>query len=869
MLRGLGVLLLALGAMASMCWGDELGKPEVVRLTQTDYLYHGGVETVDVAISADGRRYAAINKERMLTVWDARTGKQQMQIRLPWKGIKVFFEGEGSEIVVAGWRGLFGYDLNAGKEITRWKDVELGEKVSSITKVPDGRSLLVTSGGQRGGNEFDQLFAALFGDELAAGPEVDTQHTSGTTAVWDLERGVEMGRVPRTFRSTWLSADRKTLVGQPAIEVDDIEDEDNVRGAVLEIWDVEKGLLVKRMDLVGPAKKGCDVVLSPDGDTVYLFERTLNSRKIFVFDRPSEECLFTIKTKSAMVRLACFPDGKRAFVHFLGIADAQIVSLEEGGDSVSFPLYSVESQLPVAVSGDGSRMLLGEVGACVRVIETVQGAPVWPGLYVAEQPRPRFTPDGKNMLMLVVKDGAFQFGSFSADTGNAQTVPLYRDNFIPQIFGDGGVVYLGKPGRRAKWRALDMANGDWETAEPPKELGLPPVVKKIVVEGSGSEQVMVQIQDARSEEVLYQHPEPCSVSHTWKLSPDGAVLVQTIPDYDPNTGEDAEGARRLYRIGEPTKFIGELKRNLPMKFAADGSVFMQRSDDTLFFVDPRSGDDLYSLPRVVDASLIPAELVERDKYIGYCDRGRVLMSVHRQVRPAVEGKKKVVTVPPQQFLRFRDALSGVLLANYRLPDQAIGTIAGNPAWPSGVIIYKNGEAEQWRLPRRSVEPVAKMDVETVWKWLQVGEPDQVREALLYLSQDEGVALSLSAREVAALRANLMRQRAAIEKLLPQFDSDRFSDRTEAARQILDMSIPRKAEILRAMGKQPSLSLEQRSNLERVLQVMDREPAALAEQSLGRLQWVLRRIGSPEAIEQLATWESAIDGIFSDLPARGE
>src|SRR5262245_14058514 len=138
-----GFLLLA--SLATPLRADEPLPPGAkVRLGTTRFRHGGTVRAV--AFSADGKRIASAGTDRMVRIWETRTGRALVVIEgMPVVGETLAFSPDGKQLAVASYsRGAHVWDPEPGKLL--WRAEQSGGS-TQVAWSPDGKLLACAGSG--------------------------------------------------------------------------------------------------------------------------------------------------------------------------------------------------------------------------------------------------------------------------------------------------------------------------------------------------------------------------------------------------------------------------------------------------------------------------------------------------------------------------------------------------------------------------------------------------------------------------------------------------------------------------------------------------------------------------------------------------
>jgi len=286
--------------------------------------YHRTVTSV--AFSPEGRRIASASYNRIVTLWDVKTGTEITALQR--QGTRVVFSPDGKRIAVSGREKSFKiYDVKTGAEVMTFS----GHKglVEAVAFSQDGK--LIASGGRE--DKTIKVWNAISGEEIIslAMPESsvmsivfspDNKHIvsgnwEGTLDLWDLSSDAEpmiIGRDGPPIASVAFSPDGKRFIS-------------GGYDRTVRIWDAANGSEI--MTLHGHGDLVTSVTFMPDGKRIISGGR---EGTIKLWDSTTGTELLSIGVQRGVYSVALSLNGKTIAA---GTDDGSILLLEsaepEGG----------------------------------------------------------------------------------------------------------------------------------------------------------------------------------------------------------------------------------------------------------------------------------------------------------------------------------------------------------------------------------------------------------------------------------------------------------------------------------------------------------------------------------------------------------
>jgi WD40 repeat protein/Flp pilus assembly protein TadD/predicted Ser/Thr protein kinase len=559
----------------------------------------------DAVFSPDGTRIAALSREGVVRVLDARSGQQTLTLKGPAKLYDPAFSPDGTRIAALDSGGVVRvFDARDGQETLALK---APRKLNSLAFSPDGTRIAASDRG----NEV-RVYDARTGEEVLAlrwgrakfygvlfspdGARIAAEGDDGAVHVFDARGGQETLaiKVAGQFYGGVFCADwtRVALVD---------------RGGVVRVFDTRSGQETLALKLPG---KYAYAAFSPDGARIAAADR---GGVVRVFDaRNGQEALALREPAGDDARLVFSPDGTRIAVvpnyegssGFVRLYDArtgqQALTLNIPGRSVG-----------TVFSPDGTRLAVRSSEGVWKVFDARGGPEALSLKGAAKTFVPAFSPDGTR-ITAQGSDGLVRV--HDARTGQeivalkgvvASSLSEYR----PVVFCPDGtrIAAVGKDG---VVRVFDARSGQEALALKGKaKLSLPafsPDGTRIVVQDGGDPRGavlsagpvvndgQVRVYDARSgeEQVVLKGAAAAFFAECGPVfSPDGGRIV----------AQGKDGSARVFDARNGEEVFTLKGASLALTFSPDGTRIAQVGPITrgefgwVRVHDARSGEEMFAL----------------------------------------------------------------------------------------------------------------------------------------------------------------------------------------------------------------------------------------------------------------------------------
>jgi WD40 repeat protein len=854
------------GQTAAACATDLHGDPlPAGALARAGTIrWRQGTVVAFAAFLPDGKNVLSVSDDRVITVWEFPSGKEQRHLdpphalpgtavlRLRGRNSTAAAISQDGKTLACNFNGenlVFLYDIATGKNVS---SVQIGNNVrgpSLITAIdfsPDGKHLAV----------------------LISNGTVQLQDWAKNQEIRQF--GTEPGRLPVALNSNGVLtyAPNGKLLASSFVDL-----EDNVLKSSIKLWDPATGKEVHSLPLARAGRLFNSAVFSPDS-SMLAFVDTDGATKLV--DTAAGRVVKTMQSgKMLLARqgsgssLVFAPDGKSLFQRDVNSEILREWNVATGAEVRQLTAGPTERRAINTVVGDnfvlnmapnGKTLIIAGYDQMIHFIDVPSGKDLHPTAvdgHLASVDFVQFSPDGQHLWTHQAGDPAISewdaangkgLGSMKATMGVGKPTVSANSRFVATL----------NPGQ-AGTRVLDTVTGEFLCSIPPKQGGerrdmaVSPDGKVLALRSRVGQNI--ELYDTRTGKLQHTFAivtgDPARgaiidapiliAAPTMLFAPDSRTLL-AYSEPDKLACWDVATGKKLKTVALPERLRGGLS---PITFSPDGRclVFDLR-DGTVVECELASGAERRVFGKASPQPRV-ATVVRLVRTVGTFDAGKVAFSPDG-TRLAHAGTDRVV--------RVYDVTTGNELASFRGHIGDITAVAFAPdskrlasaSTDTTALIWDVSVVTAKPLPARSLTAA---ELEARWTALLDANAAKAFDALC--------ELAATPKETIALLKNRVRPAPALDaellqKMLAQLDSENFKERQQASAELLKMGERVVPALEKALASQPSLELKRR--LEYLLDRLAGPKLTGEQVRTVRAVEVLERIGTREAgqvLESLA------------------